>query len=157
LHNQKGQFIVIERAALGNLGQKSPDVVNRLVKSFTDDYSSYSRSTMALALGQLGDNSPDVINALLEALNNDEEEEVRFSAIEALIQLGDCSSKIIETLLISLNHEQSYQRFRAGTALCRLSRTSINVLPLLVQWLKQQPNDKPIGEAIDTLWSIVLK
>jgi hypothetical protein len=61
-------------------------------------------------------------------------------------------------LLGLLKNDNSFVRSRAAASLGQLAKKSIDdVLPALTQWIEQQPEDVPIGDAIDVLWSIVVE
>jgi 3-methyladenine DNA glycosylase AlkC len=48
-------------------------------------------------------------------------------------------------------------RSQVAASLGQLSKKSIEVLPALCQWIEQQPEDQPIGSAIDAIWAIVVE
>ena len=58
-------------------------------------------------------------------------------------------------LLNLLKDDDFYTRSRAAKSLDQLGEKSIEVLPALVEWIDRQPDDVPIGDAIDALRSIL--
>ena len=58
-------------------------------------------------------------------------------------------------LLNLLKNDDFQVRSRVVSALVQLVKKSIEVLPALLQWIDRQPDDVPIGDAIDALRSIL--
>ena len=135
-----------------SLGQKG-EAIETLLTLLKDDDSDV-RSRAASALIQLGNGSPEVVSGLLTLLKDDDSN-VRSRAASALGQLGNGSPEIVSGLLTLLKDDDSFVRFRAASALGQLGKKSIEVLPALVQWIDRQPDDVPIGNAIDVLRSIL--
>ncbi len=143
--------------ALGKLGSALPEVLGGLLNLLKDD-TSWIRADAAVALVQLRSVSPEVLGGLLSLLKDDSSW-VRVDAAVALIQLGNVSPEVLSELLNLLKENDSridlVIRSRAASALGKLGKKSIEVLPALVQWIEQQPDDVPIGAAIDALRSIL--
>ena len=60
------------------------------------------------------------------------------------------------SVLLNLLKDNEYSvRSSAASAFGQLGKKSIDVLPALVQWIDRQPDDVPIGDAIDALRSIL--
>jgi HEAT repeat protein len=143
--------------ALGKLGSALPEVLSGLLNALKDD-SSWIRADAAVALVQLRSVSPEVLSELLSLLKDDSSW-VRVDAAVALIQLRNVSPEVLSELLNLLKENDSridsVIRSRAASALVQLGKKSIEVLPALVQWIDRQPDDVPIGHAIDALRSIL--
>ncbi len=139
--------------SLGKLGDSSSKVLNGLLSLLQDD-DFYVRCTAASSLIQLGNTSPDVWNALLSLLKG-ADSYCRLLAAELLVQLEDSPSDVLIELLNSLNDSSPMIGSRVAATLAQLSKKSIEVLPALVQWIDRQPDDVPIGAAIDALRSIL--
>ena len=108
----------------------------------------------AYSLVQLGNASPEVISELLNLLMNNDSN-ARFGAVSALGQLGNASLEIVSGLLHLLKDNTFSVRSHAANSLAQLGKKSIEVLPALVQWIDRQPDDVPIGHAIDALRSML--
>jgi HEAT repeat protein len=94
----------------------------------------------------------------LLSLLKDDASSVRSRAAASLGQLGQSSAEVVNGLLGLLKDDDSDVRSRAAASLVQLAEKSIDdVLPALTQWIEQQPEDVPIGDAIDALWSIVVE
>lgn len=141
--------------ALGKLGLRNgaPEVVSGLLNLLKDDHSNV-RASAAYALVQLGSISPEVVSGLLNLLKHDASY-VRVSAASALVKLGNTSTEVMSELLNLIKDNQSHIRSSASSSLGQLGKKSIEVLTALVQWIEQQPDDMPIGDAIDALRSIL--
>jgi HEAT repeat protein len=139
-------------AALVRLGNGSPEVVSSLLSMLGYEDSSYVRSGAAAALAQLGNGSPEVMRGLLFLLE-DKESIVRGSAAVTLVKLGNDSPEVVNVLISSLGDVRSH----IADASAQLARTSATILPKVVQWLEQNPNNEGIGSTIDCLWSIVVE
>ena len=96
----------------------------------------------------------EAIETLLTLLKDDDDF-VRSRAASALGQLGNGSPEVVSGLLTLLKDDASFVRSHAASALGQLGKKSIEVLPVLVQWIDRQPDDVPIGDAIDALRSIL--
>jgi HEAT repeat protein len=137
-------------AALGWFGNATPEVVSGLL-ILLDDESSTVRSSVTSALVQLKKASPEVVNCLITLLS-DRESNIRSYAASALGEIGNASSEVIYGLISLLS-----VRYGGAAALVRLAKNSDVILPKILQWLEQNPNDDGIGNAIDCLWSIVVE
>ncbi|MFP4100376.1 HEAT repeat domain-containing protein [Coleofasciculus sp.] len=142
----------IAMEALGKLGQGTETVVNAVLLRL-DDENSYIRSWVSRALGQLGQGTERVINALLSHL--DDESGVRYSVANALGKLGQGSEKVVNALLSRLDDDDSKVRDSAAEALGKLGKNNPDILPLIVQWIKQHHDSDYIGCGIDALWDMV--
>jgi HEAT repeat protein len=141
--------------ALGQLGHNSDAVVNGLLSLLKDD-DWFVRSQAVATLGQLVHSSDAIVYELISLLKDDHAD-VRSHVAAALGQLGHSSDAVVNGLLGLLNDDQTGALSHAAAALGQLAKKSIEVLPALVQWIEQQPEDQPIGHAIDALWSIVVE
>jgi predicted NACHT family NTPase len=135
--------------SLIKLSHSSTEVVQSLL-SLLDDENIIIRCEAIGALGQLDHSSAEVVQSLLNVLNDDDSD-VRCAAGWALVALGCSSTEVVQGLLLELLNSKSAE------SLVQLAKKSIEVLPALTQWIEQQPEDVPIGDAIDALWSIVVE
>ena len=58
---------------------------------------------------------------------------------------------------IVLKDDSSNVRSRAAESLGKLNQNTQTILPDIVQWIEAQPDNIPIGGAIDVLWAIVVE
>jgi predicted NACHT family NTPase len=124
-------------AALGNLGNGSQAVVQRLLVLLKKDKDYRVRYRTAQALGNLGNDSQAVVQQLL-ALLKDEYYVVRDSAAEALGNLGNGSEAVVQGLLTLLKDEDSDVRYSAAEALGNLGNGSEAVVQGLLALLKDK-------------------
>jgi len=54
-----------------------------------------------------------------------------------------------------LKHDYFSVRSKAATSLFQLNQKTETILPDVVQWIEAQPDDVPIGAAIDGLWAMI--
>ena len=94
------------------------------------------------------------MNGLL-GLIKDDDNVVHFIAVSALVQLGNSSLEVVNQLLSLLKYDIAWVRSSAAESLGELGKKSDIVLPALVKWIDRQPDDVPIGAAIDALRSIL--
>jgi HEAT repeat protein len=139
----------------------SPD--SRKRSNLLTDQNLYVRFSAADALGRLGSDkpavvvtTPEIVKALLNLLT-DQNSYVRSSAADALVRLESATPGVVTVLLDLLADQNSYVRTKAVDALVRLSKKLDEILPKVVQWLEQNPNNEGVGNAIDCLWSIVVE
>ena len=130
-------------AALGQLGQTSPEVLTSLLNALSDS-DPQMRQAAASALGQLGQTSPEVLTSLLNALS-DSDSQVRRAAASALGQLGQTSPEVLISLLNALSDFNSQVRRASASALGQLGQTSPEVLTSLLNTLSD--SDSQVQQA----------
>ncbi len=140
-------------ASLGQLGNKSTQVVTELLTLLTDE-NPFVRYGAAESLGQLGNASTQVMAGLLTLLTDDDSD-VLSRAASSLIKLGNASMQVVAILLRLLKNDNYFMRCIAAESLGQLNQKTQTVLPEIVQWIETQPDDVPIGEAIDALWAMI--
>jgi HEAT repeat protein len=140
---------------LGKLGKTNPVVVNALLSLLSNPDLS-ARSSAATALAEVGNASPEVVSRLLSLLN-DPDLNVRSSVSIALGKIGNASPVVVNGLLSLLNNPDFSVRHQASITLAPLAKISDIILPKVLLWIEQNPNDDVIGNAIDCLWSIVVE
>ncbi len=153
LQDDNSRVLSSTTEALVHLKSSSPEVLRELLNLVQND-DSHVRSSVASTLGQLGNTSPEVMKGLLSLLQDDDSP-VRSRAASALVQLRSLSPELMRGLLSLLQDNTRYVRSRAVHTLGQLGKESIEVLPALVEWIDRQPDDVPIGSAIDALRSIL--
>ena len=139
--------------SLVTLGNVSPEVVSVLLNLLRDD-NSYVRIKAADSLVKLENVSPELVSGLLNLLKDDDSY-IRVRAADSLGKLENVFPEVVSGLLNLLKYDDSYICYRVASSLSQLGKKSIEVLPALVQWIDRQPDDVPIGHAIDALRSIL--
>ncbi len=139
----------------GQFGNASPDFLSEFLSLFKDADSDV-RLSAAESLGQSTNPSPEFLNELLSNLNHDDFS-IRFYAAESLVGFGNVAPEVLSSLLSVLENSPFLSDFHLRSALLlgQLGKESDIVLPALVQWIDRQPDDVPIGHAIDALRSIL--
>ncbi len=107
-----------------------------------------------MSFDQLVDGSREGVNRWFDLLKN-EDSDVRLSTAESLVKLGNTSTEVVSGLFRLLNDNAPYIRSSSAKALSRLNQKSETILPDVVQWIETQPDDVPIGAAIDGLRSMI--
>ncbi len=134
-------------AALGELGNTSPEVVNSLF-SLLRNRESLVHSGISAALGKLGNTSADVVSRLLLFLH-DEESHVRAGAAEALGELRGASQEIMTNLLSLLCDTDSRVCYVAAEALVNLGHTSPDLINYLLSLIgDKQPRNLRAAETL---------
>ena len=127
----------------------------KLYQRFLRSYDrSNVRSSAAASLGQLGNASTEVVAGLLSLLKDDDFH-VRSSVAASLGQLGNASTEVVAGLFSLLKDDDFHVRSSAAESLGQLNQKTQTVLPNIVRWIEAQPDDVPIGAAIDGLWAMV--
>jgi hypothetical protein len=92
---------------------------------------------------------------LLGLLKNDDDSDVLSSAASSLVKLGNVSMEVVAEWLRLLKNDGYFKRYIAAESLGQLNQKAQTVLPDMVQWIEAQPDDVPIGAAIDGLRSMI--
>ncbi|MGK7956681.1 MAG: NACHT domain-containing NTPase [Crocosphaera sp.] len=98
-----------------------------------------------------------VIDELIKQLSDQNlSDDVRRSAAYALGELRKDSEEVISALLTALCDQSLFIRLVTTQALENLGKTSDQVLPLVVGWIKDNENSEFVENGIEVLWRLVV-
>jgi NACHT domain len=107
-----------------------------------------------------------IVNKCLVSLG-DEDIEIQIQSMALLSELAHSDTKFVNKSLFELSDENMNRLLSwlspysdvsgSDSILIRLAKDSDAIIPRVLQWLEQNPNDDGIGGAIDCLWSIVVE
>jgi|GEM_PF-641144 len=129
------RFLTRTYSLLGEINSKSQEVIDILLKSFSDSDASV-REAAATALGQINANSPEIADHLLKLLT-DSNISVKAAAVTALGQLGNNSPKVVYALLKLCSEKNTRYDIREAvpTAIGQLGNNSSEVIDILLKSL----------------------